>query len=64
MVTSIYDSFPLSQFQAFTRPGQVKFYFELSFALSFDIDDKQYRHCFACVQWFKEYPNDTPFLKA
>ena len=40
-----------------TRPGRVKFYFEHSF----EIDDKQYRHCFACVQWFKEYPNDTPF---
>ena len=40
-----------------SRPGRVKFYFEHAF----DIDNKQYRHCFACVQWFKEYPDNTPF---
>ena len=22
---------------------------------------KQYGHCFACVQWFKEYPNNSLF---
>ena len=35
---------------------RVKFYFEHSF----DIGKKQYRHCFACVQ-FKEFQDDTPF---
>lgn len=40
-----------------SKPGRVKFYFEHSF----DFDNKQYRHCFACVQWFKEYPNNMPF---
>ena len=40
-----------------SKPGRVKCYFEHSF----DIDKKQYRHCLACVQWFKEYPENTPF---
>ena len=40
-----------------SKPGHVKFYFEHSF----EVDGKQYRHCFACVQWFKEYSNETPF---
>ena len=40
-----------------SKPGQVKFYFEHSF----DIGKKQYRHCFACVQWFKEFQDLTPF---
>lgn len=40
-----------------SKPGRVKFYFEHSF----DIDKKQYRHCLACVQWFKEYAGNTPF---
>jgi len=40
-----------------SKPGRVKFYFEHSF----DIGKKQYRHCFACVQWFKEFQDITPF---
>ena len=28
---------------------------------SFVFDKKQYGHCFACVQWFKEYPNNSLF---
>ena len=40
-----------------SKPGRVKFYFEHSF----DVGKKQYRHCFACVQWFKEFQDNTPF---
>ena len=40
-----------------SRPGRVKYFFEHSFV----IDKKQYGHCFACVQWFKEYPNNSLF---
>ena len=40
-----------------SRPGRVKYFFEHSFV----IDKKQYGHCFACVQWFKGYPNNSLF---
>ena len=40
-----------------SRPGRVNYFFEHSFAN----DKKQYGHCFACVQWFKEYPNNSLF---
>lgn len=38
-------------------PGRVKYYFEHSF----EVDEQQYRHCFACVQWYKEYTNNVSF---
>ena len=38
-------------------PGRVKYYFEYSF----EIDEQQYRYCFACVQWYKEYANNVSF---
>lgn len=38
-----------------SRPGQVNYFFEHSFVI-----DKN-GHCFACVQCFKEYPNNSLF---
>ena len=38
-----------------SRPGRVNYFFEHSFVI-----DKN-GHCFACVQWFKEYPNNSLF---
>ena len=38
-----------------SRPGQVNYFLEHSFVI-----DKN-GHCFACVQWFKEYPNNLLF---
>ena len=40
-----------------SKPGRVKFFFEHSI----ELNGKQYRHCFACVQWYKEYSTKTPF---
>ena len=40
-----------------SSPGRVKYYFEHSF----EIDEQQYRYCFACVQWYKEYTNNVSF---
>ena len=36
-----------------SRPGRVNYFLEHSFVI-----DKN-GHCFACVQWFKEYPNNS-----
>ena len=40
-----------------SSPKRVKYYFERSF----EIDEQQYRYCFACVQWYKEYTNNVSF---
>ena len=40
-----------------SKPGRAKYSIEHVVELNW----KEYRHCFACVQWYKEYSTEMPF---